>query len=114
MSGKLEKQARLRDLLNKEIPSAKKSAAGAQRRISELEAEAKKLERELSAYAEDVRVSDHAVLRYIERVLGFDVGKIRKDILTPEREGFIRAGASKININGVVFVVKDKTIVTTI
>lgn len=112
---KLEKQKRLRDLTHRDIPNARQAVAASQRTLADLERESRKLSTEIAGNnANDVRVSDHAVLRYIERVLKFDVDAIRKQILTPERIGYIKAGACKINVDGTVFVVKDKTIVTTL
>lgn len=116
INDKLEKQKRLRDLTHKEIPEARQRVATSQRSLADLEREGRKLVIELTGTGNnnDIRVSDHAVLRYIERVLKFDVDAIRKQILTPERIGYIKAGASSINVDGTVFVVKDKTIVTTL
>ncbi len=111
---KLEKKKRLQQLVSSEIPKAKTLAATAQRALSDLEREAKTLDIELTAKPGDVRVSDHALVRYLERVMKFDIEAVRKQILTPEREHYIRAGASRIIVDGVQFVVRDKTIVTTI
>ena len=46
-----------------------------------------------------VMVSDHAVLRYVERAMGVDVEKIRREI---EKQAMAAAalGASRINVNG--------------
>ncbi len=57
-------------------------------------------------------VSDHAVLRYMERKYGFDVAAIRAEILTPERREAIRCGAKSITVEGMRFVVRDGTITT--
>lgn len=57
-------------------------------------------------------VSDHAIIRYLERIKNVDMDAIRAEILTPERASAIRAGACRININGFSFVVKGNVICT--
>lgn len=58
------------------------------------------------------RVSDHAVLRYMERTSGMDFDEIRKAILTPLVCDAIRAGAKRIHSGNMVYVVENYTIVT--
>jgi hypothetical protein len=57
-----------------------------------------------------MRVSDHAVLRAVERIYGFNVDKVRADIA----EAVARApeGASAIIKDRVKYVIKDNTVVT--
>jgi hypothetical protein len=57
-------------------------------------------------------VSDHAVLRYMERVHGIDVEQLRGLILTETVEKAIRAGASAVRVDGMTYVIKGATIVT--
>lgn len=64
-----------------------------------------------------LRVSDHAVLRYLERVGGFDIGRLRNEIAQhvsrqlPGRGGIV-------TVDGVAFVVRDdergKVVTTTL
>lgn len=42
-------------------------------------------------------VSDHALLRWMERYLEMDLEAVRASILTPERRAAIEAGASAIH-----------------
>lgn len=58
-------------------------------------------------------MTDHALLRYIERVYGVDVEKIRDDAVTDMVKAAIAAGANVINIDGVKFLIKNGVIVTT-
>ena len=60
------------------------------------------------------RVSDHAVIRYMERKLGQDFDDIRKIILTDEVKDAINAGAKSIKFDGMKLRVKDKCITTVI
>ena len=62
--------------------------------------------------APEPRVSDHALMRYIERVIGIDVGKIRSEILTDRAKEALRAGATGYSINGVKFKAKNGVLVT--
>ncbi len=60
-------------------------------------------------------VSDHALLRWLERHLLIDIEAVRESILTPERLDAIRCGAARIHCRaeGVVLVVaEDGTIKT--
>jgi hypothetical protein len=58
-------------------------------------------------------VSDHAVLRWLERRYGFDVEGERKKI-----DGFcdaaLRAGAKVVKVEGVQFVLKNGRVITTL
>ncbi|WP_444452019.1 hypothetical protein ACTTAI_13255 [Rhodobacter capsulatus] len=52
-----------------------------------------------------VRVSDHAVLRYLERHGGFEIEKLRRSMelrLTP----LAQTGAARIKLDGLVFVLR--------
>lgn len=60
-----------------------------------------------------IRVSDHAVLQYLQRRYGFDLEKVRAELLTP---GVIAAALlpreTHIQAHGGRIVVKDGTVVT--
>ena len=59
-------------------------------------------------------VSEHAILRYIERVKGFDLSVLEKEIMTEKVVDMINYmvnGRIKLN-NGHEAVIKDKTVVT--
>lgn len=59
-------------------------------------------------------VSDHALVRYIERVQGISLDDIRDHILTDAVRTSIKAGASAVVVDGVRFVVNNGTLVTVI
>jgi hypothetical protein len=52
-------------------------------------------------------VSDHAVVRYLERVVGMDMAAMRARILTPFVEGAIRSGVVRIRTSEGVVVVRE-------
>ncbi|TCT41173.1 hypothetical protein EDC90_1007150 [Martelella mediterranea] len=56
-------------------------------------------------------VSDHALLRYLERKHGLDVEALRAEIRTACRDG-VRYGAKAVVADGVKFVITDDTVVT--
>lgn len=60
------------------------------------------------------RVSDHALLRFIERVMGIDVDAIRDRILSDNIVSAIKAGATAVTVDSVRMVVKDNVVVTVI
>lgn len=53
-----------------------------------------------------VRVSDHAVLRYLERVGGFDIERLRRDIEERVRDA-AGAGARGVVIDGFRFFIRE-------
>ncbi len=56
-----------------------------------------------------LRISDHAVLRYAERIMGLPVEAI-KDRLTSATKGFLKD--SRFSIGECVVVIRDNTLVT--
>ena len=64
--------------------------------------------------SDNIRVSDHAVIRYLERYYKFDIDKIRQEILTPEHRLAIKAGAKRIKVNGIDFIICNNIVVTSI
>lgn len=62
---------------------------------------------------EPVRVSDHAVLRYMERAKGFDVASVREHIATL-CAGPAALGASCVRAEGVKFELGDNSVITVV
>ncbi len=63
---------------------------------------------------EEATVSAHALLRYVERVLEVDLALLESHILSPANRAAIEAGATKITVDGVALVVRDKVVVTVV
>lgn len=57
-------------------------------------------------------VTDHALVRWLERVKGIDVDAIRAEILTPERKAMINAGAGEIKGDGFCLKIRNKAVIT--
>ena len=67
--------------------------------------------------SDDVTISDHAVLRYLERVVGFDITQIKSEILTAEAAMAIKQlgdGKYPVDLNGNQYraIVHDNVVVT--
>ena len=56
-------------------------------------------------------VSDHAVVRYLERVDGVDIEKVRAHIADVCRVA-VAAGALSLKSNGMQFIFRDRVVVT--
>lgn len=60
-----------------------------------------------------VHVTDHAVLRYLERVHGVDMEGLRRRIGRRVDRG-VMFGAGRVKIDGVVFCLSGKTVTTVV
>lgn len=60
------------------------------------------------------RLSDHAMLRYLERVMHVDVKAIQARIMTDKVKAAILAGASSVIVAGAKFKIANNTVVTII
>jgi len=58
------------------------------------------------------RLSDHALLRYIERVYNIDIEVIKAKIMTPTVIQAIKNGATAITVEGARFKIADNTVIT--
>ncbi|TQV82837.1 hypothetical protein [Aliikangiella coralliicola] len=96
--------------LCEEMKYAARAHSEAMNAVREIKEDIKSLEKSM------VGITDHAVLRYLERVKGLDVAEIKKQILDENMEMIIeKMGNGKYPVcNGVKAVVKDKTVVTVI
>jgi hypothetical protein len=93
----------------KQINDLKKQIKLSQQKLSALEKEY-----ETIAFYNNTHpsISDHALVRYLERVKKFDFTEFRKEMLTSDRYEAIKMGATKIKIDNITFVVNDGVIVT--
>ena len=73
-----------------------------------------RLNREIAALTSaDIIVSEHAVLRYIERVLGINTEELKTNILPEKTKEQIKVlGSGKYPVEGHRLVVKDNVVVT--
>lgn len=68
----------------------------------------------LEAENTEIKVTDHALVRYLERVKGFDIEAVRNEILSEETIGLIREfdGNGTFPCNGYRVVLVDNSVVT--
>jgi len=87
-----------------------------QRRLTICNTEIKAREKEKTKLVNDkgIIVSEHAILRYLERVGKLDIESVQKQILTKEVENQIGIlnGNGKISIDGYTIVIKNSVITT--
>lgn len=66
---------------------------------------------DIAAPALEIIVTDHALIRYLERAHGLDVLHFRKHIAALATNG-VKAGASGVTVEGVKLVLQGNTVTT--
>ena len=97
------------------LTSAKAALADAQRKVNDAQKDVANLEEQVKGFTESAPVvTEHALLRYVERVMGIDLEAARSDILNPSRMAVIKAmGSGKLEMpNGNKLVFKNRAVVT--
>ena len=117
--GGIMKKESIKTLLRreKELISEIEDIKGKKKEIDKnLEIKRKKLEgvkAKIANAQESVIISEHAVIRYIERVLGIDIKEIEKKIVDEETEKIImELRPSKICRGEFSILIKDNTVTT--
>lgn len=59
-------------------------------------------------------ISDHAIVRYMERVKGIDMRRLRTEILPHKRRGLLKVGLGRIKCEGHELVCNSGVVVTII
>lgn len=109
----------IRDLKDKraELKKLTKSKGGNIEKIKELRLAINTMQKDVDRHKQPngIYVSDHAVLRFIERVMGFDTEMVKERILTKELKKIIHInGDGHYPVEDFKVVVKGKTIATII
>jgi len=83
---------------------------------SGVDAEISMLEQRIESMTErEPVVTEHAMLRYVERVMGIDLNGIKNSILTEQNRKMIAfAGSCRIKSGNVEFVVKDRRVISVV
>lgn len=103
--------------LEVEIAEREKEAREAQQGLSRAKNALAQVVSEIESLKErELVVTDHAVLRYMERVMGFDIERIKADMLNEQTASLIkRLGNGKYPIgSGAKIVVKDSAVVSVV
>jgi len=99
-----------RKLLNIEITDKQKESAAIKKKIDFLQREIERLKKKTPS---NIVISEHAMLRYIERVLGIDLTELQNKIVPPDKLDEIKLiGNGTFSINDHKVTVKDGVIVT--
>lgn len=94
-------QTRLKKL-REELRAAENEKKAAQEKINKLRGRIAGVERDIKDMTQkEIVVTEHAMLRYIERVMGVDMNAIREKILSPTIRKYIdELGSGKFPQNG--------------
>ena len=108
-----EIQKRLLPEIEVKMTAVRQKLSSHQKEKNVLEKEAVDLTNMLTPkIVKDPAVSDHALVRYMERVKGFDLEAIRNEILTEDRKQQILAGAKAIKVGNSKFKIEGNVVVT--
>lgn len=95
--------------LAKELRAADARGRDLNLKLDKARDKVKEIEAKIAQTNKPLRVSDHAVVRYLQRKLGLNLDQVRAEILTPDLvEKIVRLGDGKYGM----VVVKDRTVVT--
>ena len=90
----------------------RKQLGNADREIAQVRTDLATVQQDIRKMKEAPRVSDHAVIRFLERKHGFDFENVRKQLLSPAVIKAMEIGAQGVKIDGGRLVIKEKTVVT--
>jgi hypothetical protein len=91
--------------------------------LNKLEKEKVKIENEIynvnslinSLKIREIKISSHCMLRYFERILGYNLDEIKQNILTPKiKEQYFILGDGNYQNGNFVLVIKNDTVITLI
>lgn len=106
-----------RSELKVELDSQKQKVAREQKLMSDMEKELLSIDARIeSMKINDIEVTDHAIVRYFERVLGYDIDQLKANIIPEDQRGaVIQLKSCKYPIGeGNKAVIKDCVIVSII
>jgi transposase len=107
-----DKRALGRQLYEAQSEAARGAAAANVQRVERLTRQINDLSDLIRRYERPPQVSDHAVLRYLERHYQIDIDQIRKEILTPAVRQAMAMGACSVKIGRDKLIIQRNTIVT--
>jgi len=102
------------DALNQEIEKLQVKLRPSQQELSRLQSERQAIIAKLADAQKKPNVSDHALIRYCERVHGIDFDEMREAIMTENVKAAIRMGAKSVKANGITLRIAGSTIVTVV
>jgi hypothetical protein len=105
----------------REIEILKRKKEGVDSKVKKLQLEQQNIDNQIDSLQEyinklkikEVKVSNHAVLRYFERILNYDLNEIRQKILTKEiQENYLLLGDGQYQNGEIILVIKNDTVIT--
>lgn len=84
------------------------------KQLSSSEQEAMELKKKYETFSSESFISDHALLRYLERSGVINIKELKNALLTKDVMSAIYMGADKVHSNGYEFRIKNGKIVTII
>lgn len=105
---------REKELLS-EIEDIKRTKKDIERNLGSKTKKLEVIRNQIAGCQKEVIVSEHAILRYIERVLGIDIEEVRKIIVDDDTEILIKnLKPHKINRGEYSIIVENNTVTTVI
>ena len=80
--------------------------------ISKAEERLRKSQEILATFKAEPKITDHAVIRYLERVHNFSFEEIKSDLLSENVVFAIKSGAKAVKKDGYNLVIKGNSVVT--
>ncbi len=104
--------------LNEEYAVLEQQAAHIGTQIAVNRTEFAKVQKQIAQLTKkEIQVTEHALLRYVERVLNVDINQLKSNILTDNNRAiidFAGSGTCRIKSNGIEFVVKDRQVISVV
>lgn len=101
-------------VLEKEVSTLNQEVSTKQKSLAEKKRSLELLRREFAA--EGITISDHALMRYLERVMGFNLSVFTNEIISEDLKkqvGFV-GGSGKFPLGNHQIIMKDFSIITII
>lgn len=107
---RLQKEEAAKKTLSQEINALNNKLNDSKKRIQKLKRE----EKNITLYSKDIMITEHAILRYLERVEGLDLQEIIHTIIPDETRKLIKEfGNGSYNVKGKYkLIIKDNALVS--
>jgi len=113
MTNKIKKLEHKKDFLKKEKDRLIKDQSNIQRKIANINKELKEINKEIKDHDKNIEISDHAMLRYIERVLDVDVESLKKELSSKlSKTDIVKIGDCDFPFNGHKAIIRNKNLIT--
>lgn len=109
----LEQLQEKEEELQREFNKICKELGNLRRKKQDIQDELDEIKRQIKVINSDVTISDHAVVRYFERVLGYNIEEIRNTICPSDVKKKVKVLTNcKYPVKDFEIVVKDNKVVT--